>query len=673
MQKNEKTVKTPVEMEINNNGKFISLGKRISGRIILLAVSACLILGVMAAVGSYNSALSALEKSVNETSKVAADRVTAELKEYKAIAYETGSIARLADESRSVEDKKAIIQQRVNDHNFTYGTIIDSEGNDIFYGGNVAGSEYFEQALAGNTYVSTPVFDEEKQQLSMVVAAPLWEGGIPHTSPIGAVIYSPQPDFLDNIMKTIQVGESGTALLTDRNGNTIGSTEPGKSGQENIIKLSEAETDLKDLASIIENMTQGKDGFGNYRFGGVSFIISYSPVSETDGWSLGVVVKRNEFLKSFFVCVILIVLIVLVTILTGLVVGKRTSEKIVSPIIQVVDRLKLLSEGDLHSEIPKPTFNDETAVLLKALAHTVAGLNGIIQDINNQTGEMSKGNFSIEIDKKYAGDFVLISDSFQKIVKTLQDAFREIDSNANLVSDGADNLSKASLTLADGATDQSSSVEELNASINEMTDRIQKNAQSAEEARKAVLAVNEKIGRSNQEMQKATNAMERIIETSKQIEQIVYTIQDIATQTNLLSLNAAIEAARAGEAGKGFAVVAGEVGSLADQSAEAAKNTTRLIRDSIHAVEEGTSLMEIMSQSLEEIVDDSAGIKREIESIAAASENQAEAAEQILDAVNQIAAVVEENSATAEESAAASEELSTESEHLKRMISKFQY
>lgn len=674
MRKNETTeTKKSLDAETKELGKFNSLGKMISGRIISIAAGACILLGFTAVFGSYTSALSALEKSVDQTSKLAADRVASELKEYKAIAYETGSIARLADEKRPMEDKKSIIQQRIDDHNFTYGTILDANGIDLFWGEDLSSSKYFEQAMAGNTYVSTPSVKEETDQMSMVVSAPLWEGGIPHTNPIGAIIYSPQPDFLDNIMKTIQVGESGTAFLTDLEGNTIAHTETGRAGKENIIKLSEGKKELKGLAAIVEKMIQGTDGFGTYRYGGVSYIVSYSPVPDTDGWCIGVIVKRSEFLKSFYICIGLLVFIMLFTIWQGLFLGKRTGQRIVEPINQVVDRLKLLAEGDLHTEVPKPVRNDETGVLMTALGGTIEELNSIIKDISKQTGEMSRGNFAIDIDQNYSGDFLVIGDSFGRIVTTLKNAFREIDSNANLVSEEAEGLSKASLTLADGAADQSSSVEELNASINEMADRIQKNARSAEEAKKAVEAANDKVGQSHQEMEKMTGAMDLIVSASKQIEDIVYTIQDIASQTNLLSLNASIEAARAGEAGKGFAVVAGEVGSLAEQSAEAAKDTTRLIQDSIHAVEEGTRIMEEMMQMFVQIVSDSTEVKNQIESIADASASQAEAADQILDAVNQIAAVVEENSATAQESAAASEELSAESEHLKQMISKFRY
>lgn len=175
----------------------------------------------------------------------------------------------------------------------------------------------------------------------------------------------------------------------------------------------------------------------------------------------------------------------------------------------------------------------------------------------------------------------------------------------------------------------------------------------------------------DRQMQELNTAMNRISQKSGEIGKIIKTIEDIAFQTNILALNAAVEAARAGSAGKGFAVVADEVRNLASKSAEAAKNTTMLIEDSIQAVENGTKLTAGTTESLKKVVESTMVIKTAVGRISQATGEQASNLNQVTTGVDQISSVVQTNSATAEESAAASEELSGQSQMLKNLISQF--
>lgn len=652
---------------------FRGIEKQLFAKIVGLVAITCLILGAVAVGASYSSGLDALEKTINEASALAADRVTAELKEYKSIAYETGSIARLADAERAIEDKKAIIQQRIDDHNFTNGTILDSTGWDLFAEIDLSDRVYFKEAMAGNTYTTTPTVSRVTGELTMMVAAPLWQDGIPHTAPIGAIVYTPQPDFLNQVVASIQIGKSGTAFIVDKEGNIIAHTDSSKAGNVNYIEMAKTDNSVKDEANIVTQMIEYKDGFGNYSEGGSIYMVSFSPISETDGWSIAIVVKRAEFLVGFFIALICAVVAVIVLLLVGIRVAKMTGRKMAEPIILAADRIKLLAEGDLHTEVPVSDRNDETTILLNSTRDTIEELNEIIDDIDRDMGTMAEGNFALKIGKMYAGDFKSISESEKKIVEALGGALSKIDANADVVSESAQSLSTASQALADGATDQASSIEELTATVTEIAEKIGLNAEHAKEANGIVGNMNKKIQKSNEEMQEMTTAMDRIKETSNQIAMIIKTIEDIASQTNLLALNASIEAARAGEAGKGFAVVAEEVGSLADQSVAAAKNTAQLISNAIEAVESGNQIVEQTAASLNEVVEDAKNVRSSIESIADASQRQAEAARQITDAVNQISAVVQENSATAEESAATSEELSAEAIELKQQVERFKY
>lgn len=653
--------------------KFIGIEKKITYFILIMVVICNVLLGVLSAVLNYTSSISAINKTINETSDVAAKLVSTSLKEYVAIAYETGSIARLADPQKTIQEKKDIIQQRVKDHGFIEGIVIDSNGKDIFNSADYSKKECYVECMKGKTYVGTPTYNKATKEVTMEIAAPLWKDGIPNTTPVGVVVYVPDGEFLNNIMREIKVGESGTAFMVNTEGTTIADIDSTIIGVENGIELGKTNSKLRSFGKIVEKMANGETGTGTYTYNGKTKQMAYAPVPDTQGWNIAVVSVRSEFLTMFYISLVITVLIVIVFIFVGIYFGRKLGKTISAPIGTCVDRLKLLAQGDLKSETPTIKSNDETEILLESLGSTIENLNHIISDISFQLAELSTGNFAITIDTQYEGDFEQISESFKLIVDALRNAMRDIDHNAQQVASGSEELSKASQSLAEGAMDQASAIEELTATITEISSKIQNNANNAELAKNMVIDVNVEMNQSNKHMDKMIIAMNRIKDASNEIANIIKSIEDIATQTNLLSLNAAIEAARAGEAGKGFSVVADEVRKLAEESSEAAKNTNQLIQNAIMAVEDGTELVRITAQSLESVVVSAGRVNGAISEIVEASNEQAASTAQITEGINQIASVIEMNSATAQESAASSEELSSESALLKGMLEKFKY
>lgn len=655
------------------SGEFVSIEKKISKRFGQVIMFCCIVLGVVTSVLSYISSISAISATLNETSSVAANYVSAALQQYVAVAYETGSIARLADPERAAEEKAAILDQKIKAHNFDGAYLLDSNGVDVITGTDLSDREYFKEGMKGNTYISTPAYSDVTKKVSYVVSAPLWEGGEPGTQIVGVVVYIPDGEFLNDIMRSISVGDGGTAFMLDRNGITIADLDSSLVGVENSVALGDTNPRLKKYSSICKKMITGEDGTGTYSYNGKTKVVAYSPVPGTDGWSIGVAAVRNEFLGKFFLALVLTVVFVIIFTLTGIRDGIKLGKAVAAPLITAVDRLKLLAEGDIHSKVPEPTENDETAILLNCMAETVQDLNKVITDISSDLAEIADGNFLIPVDEDYKGDFVTISESFRVIIKSLSDAMRDINENAESVQKGAMDLAGASQLLAEGATDQASAVEELTATMTDISEKIHNNAENAEKVRVIVTNMNDQIVESNEHMRRSTEAMEKIREASDKIAEIIGSIEEIASQTNLLALNASIEAARAGEAGKGFAVVATQVGTLSEQSTEAAKNTKVLIQNAIVAVEEGTKLANSTAESLLLVVDNAKVVREAVDEIAVASDTQAEATAQITLGINQIAGVVENNSATSEESAAASQELSTQADSLKDLVGKFRY
>lgn len=353
--------------------------------------------------------------------------------------------------------------------------------------------------------------------------------------------------------------------------------------------------------------------------------------------------------------------------------GKMIAVSIAKPMQDCSQRLVNLAEGDLNSEIPVVETEDEVGELANATQKIVGGLKCIIEDIGYLLDEMANGNFNISTREanSYKGDFEPMLLSLRKINLELSSSLREIQDSSNQVATAAEQMARGATELAEGATEQASAVEELYATTTDVASQVETNAKNTGEANAKANEVGRQAEISNEKMGQMTDAMERINQTSNQIVEIINTIDAIASQTNLLSLNASIEAARAGEAGKGFAVVANEIGELAKQSSEAANNTRQLIETSMHEVERGTTIADGTAKSLHAVTDGISEIIELIESIKDASNRQAEAMEQVNAGIGQISSVVQSNSATAEESSATSEELSAQTETMNTMISRF--
>lgn len=355
------------------------------------------------------------------------------------------------------------------------------------------------------------------------------------------------------------------------------------------------------------------------------------------------------------------------------IISRLTTKSLVKPVSACAKRLKQLAEGDLASPVELFHTKDDMEVLSHSTDHIVQTIYLIIEDLKYGLMEMGKGNFKADSKNPhlYVGGFEELAVSMYKILNQLSVTMRQINLSADEVASGSRQVEEISGIMAQGATEQSSSIQELNANVNEVTDQIKKSAENAKLAKEKTSDAEATVRKGNEQMEKMVSAMDNISEASSKIENIVKTIEDIASQTNLLSLNAAIEAARAGEAGRGFAVVAEEVRSLAEESAHATKDITELIHNSIQAVQEGTKIADETAQSLKYIVDGTSVVSVLVDEISKVSAEQAEYMYQINLAVEQIADIVQSNTATSEESSATSEILNRQAQTLRELIGKF--
>lgn len=368
---------------------------------------------------------------------------------------------------------------------------------------------------------------------------------------------------------------------------------------------------------------------------------------------------------------IITVLIALgIAIALTLILSIYITENISKPIKNLVDISRKIAKGNLDVSV-EITSQDEFADLAISFSEMINTLKGYIEDLSKVLGNIERGNLDVKTGESYQGNFIEMKKSIDNIIVSLNSVFKEIREASVQVSGGAEQVSATAQSLSEGATDQASTVEELSVFMQEVNEKVHANAKNADVANDISIKFVKNVEDSNSQMIDMLKAMEDITRSSNDISNIIKAIDDIAEQTNLLALNAAIEAARAGESGKGFAVVADEVRKLSAQSAEAAKKTNILIKESIRAVENGRTLADNTAKNLLEVVKQVKESTNAITKIAISSEEQAKSIEQMSQGIGKISDVVQSNSATAEESAASSEELTAQAETLATMLKQF--
>ncbi|MEG1361008.1 MAG: methyl-accepting chemotaxis protein [Lachnospiraceae bacterium] len=660
-----------MKKETGKERKRTSIKAKLISKIIYIFAAVTIVVSIASAYAIYNSTLTSLKATMTETAQIAADNISKQIQIYDKVLTEVASNPILFDAATADGDKLTFLKSKSQQYSetgcqFHYA---DQSANVIgIQPENVSDSEFFKEAIAGKHYLSSPFVSAETGKLSFTCATPVSN----ETGTIVGVLYMElNYQSLFHVVESTAVGETGGAYVLNMNGETILHKDEelvlNKSNTANDAKTDPA---LKKLASLETAATEGGNGFGTYSYGGTNKILAYAPIPDTDHWAFVVTAVKSEFMGGLVSGIIISILCCLAAAVVGSLVMAVMANNIAAPINELQNAAKEMSEGNLKVAI-EYKGDDELGLLADGMRVTVSKLSEIIGDISDTLKTVSDGDLNIALNIEYPGDLAEIKDSMESFAKNISSTMAQINESAVLVSGSAEQISQGAQSLTEGATDQASSIEELQATVTTVSSEVDVNAKNAESANNKAQNVGEEIHESNSQMKEMVDAMNLISESSKEINNIINTINDIAGQTNLLSLNASIEAARAGEMGRGFAVVANEVGNLAAQSAQAAKDSTVLIANSLQAVENGKALADITAAKLENSAGQAQELVGDISAISDAYTRQSEALEQIVGAVEQIAAVVEENTAMAEESSASSEELSSQAEFLKDLIAKF--
>lgn len=375
--------------------------------------------------------------------------------------------------------------------------------------------------------------------------------------------------------------------------------------------------------------------------------------------------------QSASIMLISLVVLSIVTLLLTSALWFIIARSITKPIQTLKKAAKDLSNGNLHTKLEYHS-QDELGSLADSMRETITTLSVYVNEIEKTMLMIGKGKLNYQAGVEFKGDFITLSESLNQISSLLSKSMLQIANSAEQVSGGAQQISNGAQMLSQGASEQAGSIEELATSINEISENVKNNADDTVAASELADVVENEIVASSQQMDRVTEAIEEIKQNSMDITGIVKDIEDIAFQTNLLSLNAAVEAARAGDAGRGFSVVASEIRKLATKTTEASKTTAELIKKSTTSVEEGSTLISSAEQSMKHVVEGAREVANKIERISQSNIQQANFIIQIRQSIGMISDIVQGNSATSEESAAASEELAAQAQLLRELVNKFE-
>ncbi|QIB70564.1 HAMP domain-containing protein [Aminipila butyrica] len=630
----------------------------------VLLVLTTLFLTIISSTLFYQSSMSEAKNNSLYLAEAYQQRVDAVLSIYRDAVSKTSVKSFLTDGATPEAEQRRLLQEEADVSGFDYLTIADAQGNNE-KGDQISDQEFFQQAQNGVPYMSRPVLSAE-QKLVLYIAAP-----IENTDKIlyGVVPY----EVINTKLSEIKIGESGYAFVIDKDGlTTIHPDEENVSNPKDYFELAKEDDNYIPTSKIFGEMIEGKTGTGFSYYNGQRRLVGYTPLDGPEGWSIAVTTPLTQIEASLRTTLLICILVGIIQLAVAFVITRVFAQKITQPIVEATRRIERLAEGDLTEDIQLSNGKDESARLIQALQNTVHGLRSYIIDISTVLDGVASKNLTVFSQVDYKGDFVPIQTSLNQILHTLNSTLGDISGATEQVRASSSQVALGGQNLAENSTEQASTTETLTLSLEEVSKRIQENADDALSMKNITQEALLETQRGDDEMQRLKQSMASIDTSAKKIQSIIRIIDDIAFQTNILALNAAVEAARAGEAGKGFSVVADEVRALASKSADAAKQTTDLINSTIQSVVQGKQNTEQTADVFQKIVEQTSTVNSFVTKISDSLEKQAASVSELEDGMQRISMVTQANSATAEESAATSEELLGQMQLLQERIAQFQ-
>lgn len=548
---------------------------------------------------------------------------------------------------------------------------VDSSGGKVLdYTGDMNFKKMLEEDI---TVVTSPYYMPETGKTVFDIYSPIHTTDITKTV-LGGIHIKVDVKAFSDVIGKITIGKSGYAFVVDKDGYII--AHPDESyidNRVNYIELAKTDSSYAEVSEVIKKATTGESGFASVKLDGMSRYLCYAPIDGEQQWSCVIAANPSEHTNSIYLSVLITVIAVTICFILSVFVILTIIKAVIKPVSRCSEQISYLSKGNLHGE--KLDYGNKVTAEISELSESTNMIaeyfNAMMDDLNAMLTAFGDGNLTYKASDVYVGDFKSLKVSYERIKRSLNEIMGKISSAGVRVSDSSAQVSYAAGSLSQGAVSQAASIEQLSASITDITRKVDVNAAHAGTAAKNTQASIALVQEGNKYMNSLLTAMTLIEENSCEVEKIIRTIEDISFQTNILAINASIEAARAGEAGKGFAVVADEVRNLAGKVAEAANTTRSLIKNAIDAVENGKLIADKTAAALKEIVISTEDTTKLVSDISTACGEQAEALKQITQNVEEISGVVQNNTVTSERCAVSAEELSTQASDLNTLVSRF--
>ena len=526
----------------------------------------------------------------------------------------------------------------------------------------VSSRPWYKCVEVGHTTMTEPYEDVATGKLVLTVSTPVYNFA-------GKVIGVTGMDIsLDNIISTVsqyKIGESGYVALLSSEGMFI--YHPN----QNLINTYITDLDVSKV--IIDAVLNSQELFSKYKVNGEPKFGYVANVGNS-GYTVMSSIESSEYYRSIFLIGAGLITVFVVGMVIIFLSMRKAAAKITKPLEELNGTAQQLAEGNLNVELNIQS-EDEIGELADSIGKTVARLKeyiNYIDEIAEVLGNIANGKLVMDLKYSYAGEFGKVKDALVHISESMIEVMQNIQTTAEQVGAGSDDLARAAQSLAEGAESQTAAVEELLATATTVAEQVEENKNDAEKSAVHTNEVTNMMETSQRQMNGMREAMNKIQDASQRVVGIIKTIEDIADQTNLLSLNASIEAARAGEAGRGFAVVAGEIGNLANESARAVNTTRDLISVSLNEIEKGNAVVDDVVKSLGQAVEKVEEVNGMIQKTAGNAVEQMQSMNQIRKGVEEMSQGIQDNSAMAEETSATSEELAAQVVTLNELVGKFE-
>jgi len=525
----------------------------------------------------------------------------------------------LLDDSASIKEKQAVLDERKTRIEFVWLAVYDLEGQKL-YGDDIAPDSIAEEKYytyltkTSNISIGEPYYSNDIWQLSVGIPLNNEEGSFAYL--IGSYKY----DLLNDVLSNINIGVRGSAYIINEEGTIIADNNMANmEEQQNVYELYGS----KKNNAIFDAMANYQTGSEQMKLQHIKHYVAYSPVAGTN-WTLIIDAPRGDFMKTLFVSIIVCVLLAASLLIAARFTIAKAAAKISDSLSLSTERLTALSEGNLKDEVILAQTEDEAEILTEALSKTINNIDSYIDNLKTSLGYLSEGDYSQEVPDTFIGDFAAIRDALTNITMSLNQTMYQINSASAAVNQNSSEVSGYAKRLYDGSMEQSAALDRLNERIRVITEKIRLINESARQVKICTGGAEDKVAQGKQQMDSMLGTMNNIYSNMQEIMKISQLIDDISSQTSLLALNASIEAARAGESGKGFAIVAQQIGVLADQTADALKQTGDIILQANLSIEEGLTTARATAESFQEInkaTEEFKGISDQIEQIATEQQN----------------------------------------------------